>query len=142
LRPTAPDFAAILLNDRPVTAAPRDAPAGFSRRVRLTDGAHFDAVFDHRTRMHTPHFACHVAPNAAGHARLGLSVSRRVSKRAVQRNRIKRVIRESFRRHRRLLGATDYVVVAKSDAAAQGSTRLRAQLDNMWRKAEQKCARA
>jgi len=91
--------------------------------------------------MHTPHFACHVAPNAAGGARLGLAVSRKVSKHAVQRNRIKRVIRESFRRHRALLGATDYVVVAKQDAAAQGSAKLRAQLDAMWRKAEQKCAR-
>lgn len=119
-----------------------DAPAGFSRRLRLTGGAHFAAVFDHRTRMHTPHFACHVAPNDGVHARLGLSVSRRVSKRAVQRNRIKRVIRESFRRHRHELGATDYVVVAKSDAAAQDSARLRAQLDAMWGRAGQRCARA
>jgi len=89
--------------------------------------------------MHTPHFACHVAPNGEGHARLGLSVSRRVSKLAAQRNRIKRVIRESFRRARRSLGGVDYVVVAKAEATAIGSARLRAQLDAMWRKAEQKC---
>lgn len=92
--------------------------------------------------MHTPYFACHVAPNGGCHARLGLSVSRRVSKQAAQRNRIKRAIRESFRRHRPQLGATDYVVVAKTEAAAQDNRRLRAQLDAMWAKAEMKISSA
>lgn len=123
-------------------AAAAAADARLGRRIRLSGGANFSAVFDHRTRMHTPHFACHVAPNGADGARLGLSVSRRVSKKAVQRNRIKRVIRESFRRHRPQLGGVDYVVVAKAEAAAQDSARLRAQLDAMWAKAEQKCERA
>jgi len=106
----------------------------------LADGRHFTAVFDHRTRMHTPHFACHVAPNGQGHARLGMSVSRKVSKKAVERNRIKRVIRESFRCHQRQLTATDYVVVAKSGAAGRHTPRLRWELDNLWVKAGQKCA--
>jgi len=105
----------------------------------LADGKHFTAVFDHRTRMHTPHFSAHVAPNGQGHPRLGMSVSRKVSKKAVERNRIKRVIRESFRRHQRQLSATDYVVVAKSGAAGQHTPRLRSELDNMWVRAGQKC---
>lgn len=89
--------------------------------------------------MHTPHFACHLAPNGQGHPRLGLAVSRKVSKKAVQRNRLKRVIRESFRRHRCQLGAGDYVVVAKSGAAGQHSPKLRSELDNLWVRAGQKC---
>lgn len=89
--------------------------------------------------MHTLHFACHLAPNGRGHARLGMVVSRKVSKKAVQRNRIKRAIRESFRRHRHQLGATDYVVVAKSGAAGRHSPRLRSELDNIWVRAGQQC---
>ena len=44
-------------------------------------------------------------------------MSRKVSKRAVERNRIKRQIRESFRLNRKILRGMDCVVVAKKAAA-------------------------
>ena len=97
--------------------------AGFDRSLRLVDGKQFSAVFEHKRRLHGARFNIHVAPNQLGHARIGLAVSRRVSKKAVQRNRIKRIIRESFRHHRHLLGAVDYVVIAK---AVAGSTKAAA----------------
>ncbi len=89
--------------------------------------------------MHGAHFNAHVAPNALGHPRIGLAVSRRVSKKAVQRNRLKRIVRESFRRHQHELGAIDYVVIAKLGAAAQVNRALRAQMDNLWARARRKC---
>jgi len=111
-------------------------PAGFARVMRLTDGAHFAAVFAWRRRAHDAHFSAHVAPNELGHARIGLAVSRRVSKKAVERNRLKRIVRESFRRHWRALGAVDYVVVAKAGAAAQPNDALRDELQRLWGKAQ------
>ncbi len=114
--------------------APR-AAAGFSRRLRLLDGKQFTAIFERRRRVHSAHFSAHVAPNEMSHARVGLAVSRRVSKKAVERNRIKRIIRESFRRHQDQLGAVDYIVIAKLGAAGQANPTLRAEIDHLWAKA-------
>lgn len=70
--------------------------------------------------------------NDLGHARLGLAISKRVSKRAVERNRIKRVIRESFRSGRTELPQVDVLVIARSSAAATVNAVLRADLARAW----------
>jgi ribonuclease P protein component len=54
---------------------------------------------------------------AEGHPRLGLVVTRRLGK-AVQRNRVKRLLREFFRRHQTGLPAFDLVIMAKKGASA------------------------
>ena len=54
---------------------------------------------------------------AEGHPRLGLVVTRRLGK-AVQRNRVKRLLREFFRRHQTGLPAFDLVIMAKKGAQA------------------------
>lgn len=61
-------------------------------------------------------------------ARLGLTISRRVAKRAVDRNRLKRIARESFRLQR-ALPAWDFVVMAKPGADQGEPGALRASLD-------------
>jgi len=65
-------------------------------------------------------------------ARLGMAVSRRVSKRAVVRNRIRRIIRESFRLHRARLPACDVLLIANTVSAEQSSRELRGDLDALW----------
>ena len=107
--------------------------------MRILKGKQFTAVFEHKRRAHAAHFAAHVGANELGHPRIGLAVSRRVSKKAVERNRVKRIVRESFRRHQHQLGAVDYVMIAKIGAAGQPNRALRAELDNLWTKARQKC---
>ena len=72
--------------------------------------------------------------NELGHARLGLAVSKRVSKRAVERNRIKRLLRESFRRIRSQLPPLDVMVMAREQAAGVPGPELLAELDVLWRK--------
>ena len=59
-------------------------------------------------------------------ARLGLAVSRKVDPHAVGRNRIKRVLRDAFRRSRAQLAAGAYVVVARQAAAQADGAALRA----------------
>lgn len=66
-------------------------------------------------------------------ARLGIAVSRRVDRRAVGRNRIKRIARESFRHVRASLPANDVVLLAKPGAAAAGNGELAADLARLWR---------
>ncbi|MBU6198670.1 MAG: ribonuclease P protein component [Xanthomonadaceae bacterium] len=65
-------------------------------------------------------------------ARLGMAVSLRVSKRAVERNRIRRQIRESFRAHRAGLPACDILVIARQSAVEQSNAQLRAELETLW----------
>lgn len=68
-----------------------------------------------------------VATNELGHRRLGVTVSRRVSRRAVDRNRIKRRLREIFRRERGVLpDGVDVVVVARPAALGASYETLRA----------------
>jgi ribonuclease P protein component len=72
--------------------------------------------------------------NELGHARLGLAISKRVSKRAVERNRIKRLLRESFRRIRSQLPPVDMVIMAREQAAGVSGPELLAELEVLWRR--------
>ena len=72
--------------------------------------------------------------NELGHARLGLAISKRVSKRAVERNRIKRLLRESFRRVRHQLPSVDLMVMAREQAAGVPGPELLAEIDGLWKK--------
>jgi ribonuclease P protein component len=65
-----------------------------SRHLRLP--SEFAAVYEAKVRESRGPLTLYALPNALGHARLGMSVSRKVGT-AVRRNRIRRLIRESFR---------------------------------------------
>lgn len=78
-------------------------------------------------------------PNGMALARLGLAVSRRVSPRAVDRNRIKRQIRESFRQHQILLKGLDVVVVSNPAARTSGNNDIRDALQQHWQHINKKC---
>lgn len=64
-------------------------------------------------------------------ARLGLIVSKKVAMKAVERNRLKRLIRESFRCQPNLKPA-DYVVMAKPSAKGVINKQVMSDLMNMW----------
>jgi ribonuclease P protein component len=87
----------------------------FPVRFRLRDGRDFAAVYQARTTAGDGCLLVYGRPNDAGHARLGLSVSRKVGK-AVVRNRWKRLIREAFRTSPdRLPLGLDLVVIPRAD---------------------------
>lgn len=100
--------------------------------MRLVKGAEFKRVFDQRRVHGNQLFRVHFAP--AESARLGIAVSRRVSARAVDRNRIRRQIRESFRLQRPALEAMDYVVLARPAAATASNAELREALNQLWQR--------
>ena len=113
--------------------------ANFSRHHRIVSASHYRSVFNNRKRVGGRFFTIHQLPNDAGMHRLGLAVSRKVSKRAVERNRIKRQIRESFREYRnvdkpvgRQSRCKDMVVVARSSARGAENAELRRELDRLW----------
>src|ERR671914_858627 len=68
----------------------------FPKAHRLGGELEFKAVYDARVRESRGPLTAYALPNDLGHPRLGLSVSRRVGT-APRRNRIKRLLRETFR---------------------------------------------
>ncbi|TVQ28739.1 MAG: ribonuclease P protein component [Wenzhouxiangella sp.] len=105
---------------------------GLPKAARLRTGAEFRRVFDQRQSCGNALFRIHYAPAPA--ARLGMAVSRRVSPRAVVRNRIRRQIRETFRLAHAGLPARDYVVLARPGAAGASRAELREALNQLWQR--------
>lgn len=97
---------------------------GFPRTARVRTRAEYAGVFEQARRTSDPLLSLHWLRTEAP-ARLGLAVSRKVSTRAVVRNRIKRALREQFRQLRPQLAQGDYVVVARTAAAQALPAQLR-----------------
>jgi ribonuclease P protein component len=71
---------------------------------------------------------------------LGISVARKSVSNASARNRIKRQIRESFRKHRAILPPVNIVVQAKQASAAADNTGIRHSLEWHWQELIKQCA--
>ena len=72
------------------------------------------------------------APREAENPRLGLAISKRRARRAVDRKRIKRIIRESFRVNAAQLPAVDIIVLARRTTATSDNRQLYASLTSHW----------
>jgi len=105
---------------------------GLPPQARLRSAADFAALRHAAGKLDTRFFLIRYHAGATPQPRLGLAVSRKVSKRAVQRNRIKRVARESFRHARELLPPLDVLVIARAQAADAPNDLLCGDLDRAW----------
>ncbi len=109
-------------------------PLDLPRCARLLKASDFSALRGASRRVGASHFVAEVGHAVHACCRLGQAVSRRVSKRAVDRNRIKRVVRESYRHARNELPARDILLIARSSAVAQSNLALREDLARLWGK--------
>ena len=108
----------------------------------------FDAVYASKTRESRGPVMVYAMPNALGHPRLGMSVSRKVGV-AVRRNRIRRRLREAFRLMQHdLPGGYDFVVVVRPHQPLPLAEYQRAlsgaavKLHNVWRRRGEAAAKA
>jgi len=79
-------------------------------------------------------------PNGLEHARLGMAVGIRAAGTAVNRNRVKRIVREAFRVSHRELPAVDLVVNARPAAGRATNAELSASVLALWKRVRQRCA--
>ncbi|MDQ4071758.1 MAG: ribonuclease P protein component [Actinomycetota bacterium] len=112
-----------------MTAIDRPRPGRRGGRRRLSRSADFDRVFRQGRSFATRHLVLHAFPRSGDEGfdpassgdstlpRLGISVGRRVGG-AVERNRVKRLLREAFWAVApELPGSWHYVVVARPEAS-------------------------
>lgn len=105
----------------------------FRPEQRLLQAAEFQKVFDSvQYKIHQSGFMLLATPHPTS-ARLGFVVAKRKVRRAHERNRIKRLARESFRLNQAQIPALDIILMAKPEALALSNSELHDQLRKAWR---------
>lgn len=106
--------------------------ASFTRELRLLDATQYKYVFAKARRFGNQNFTLLVRVNEESHARMGLAIAKKAVKRAVDRNRIKRIIRESFRHMQYDLPNIDVVIMCRPSAVPLKKEEIRQQFDKQW----------
>jgi ribonuclease P protein component len=112
----------------------------FPAARRLRRKWEFDQLYARGQRLGNSHFGMTIQPNELGQARLGLAVASKPFGGSVPRNRIRRLIRESFRLRQHDLPDVDLVVSARPRAKDATAQELRASLEVLWDKVIVQCA--
>ena len=115
--------------------------ARLQKRARLLKAADFNRVFDQAMRSSDQYFTVLARLNDTGFPRLGLAISKKRAILAVSRNRLKRLIRESFRHKQQGLCCADFVVLAGHKSGSASNSRLIQSLDKHWQKLDKLCAK-
>lgn len=116
--------------------------ACFKRHARLLKAAEFSRVFNNAHRSSDRLLTILAVNNDLEHPRLGLAISKKNAKRAVDRNRIKRIIRESFRLHQADLPAADFVVMAKPVTKQASNAEIFSSLEMHWNRLKKLCEKS
>jgi ribonuclease P protein component len=102
----------------------------FTKKQRLLNKIDYDCVFERAKKLTTSEFIVLYRDNNLGYARLGLAISKKKIAKAHERNRVKRLLRESFRHQR--LPAVDVIFLAKRNTTEQTNVAINNQLSQTW----------
>ena len=110
------------------------ATGGYSFRKdqRLPDRAAYDRVFKKARRSRDKCFTVLARRSGNTPARLGLAIAKKHCRKASARNRIKRIVRESFRHHQADLFGIDLVVMNQPAATLASKQELSSSLETHW----------
>lgn len=105
----------------------------FPRSARILSTEEYDKVFKKPVRASEPSVLVLACKNDKEGSRLGLIVPKKVLKRAVWRNRIKRIARETFRQNQHSLPNIDLVILARPKIEEKSNSELREVFIRLWR---------
>ncbi|MGP1958437.1 MAG: ribonuclease P protein component [Arsenophonus sp. ER-NS5-MAG3] len=105
----------------------------FPKKLRLLTSIYFNYVFQKSHRASSPEITILGRFNNLGYSRLGLSISKKNIKRAHERNRIKRLVREYFRLHQYELSSMDFIVLIRKGVIYLNNKEIIKVLDKLWR---------
>ena len=106
--------------------------AAFGKNRRLLKSSDYTEVFDNNSvRVAHPNLLILSEPNGTETSRLGLVIGKKNVPTAVARNKIKRVVRETFRLTE-LPVAVDLVFLARKDLGKISSTELATLIQQSW----------
>ena len=105
----------------------------FRKVERIRKRAEFQHTYKNGAKYQTPHFRVSICPNTLPHARLGITVAKRIGS-AAQRNGVKRRVREFFRLNKGSLPAScDLVITAREGAAGLTFWQVSDELKGLFR---------
>ena len=108
--------------------------ATFPANMRILTSGDFGRVFKNNTRSKDACFTVLAHRTSGAGPRLGMAIARKSAGNAVQRNRMKRLVRETFRLHQHELPSADFVVLARPGVALKTNANLSHSLENHWRR--------
>lgn len=110
-----------------------DLGSNFNRCHRLLNASDFQKVFDTPDiRFSEKKFLILIRRTESKKPRLGMVIPKKKVRFAVNRNRCKRIIRESFRTHKRLLEGLELIVFARDGLDKLSRKDLHEQLQHQW----------
>jgi len=114
-------------------------PLDFPKSHRLLNSGDFQRVFD-QAPLRASHklFLMLARPNGREYPRLGLIIAKKHIRLASRRNRLKRLIRETFRHQQQNLGGIDVIVMARKGMDQLDNPSLIHQLNGQWRRLARK----
>ena len=116
--------------------------ARLQKRARLLKATEFNRVFDKAVRSSDQYYTVLARANDIEFPRLGLAISKKRARLAVTRNRLKRIIRESFRQKQHDIYCADYIVLAGQKSSSANNSRLIQSLEQHWQKLNKLCAKS
>lgn len=114
----------------------------FSRELRLLTPTHFEYVFNKAVPAASSQITLLARFNHTDRSRLGITISKKRVKFAHDRNRVKRIIRESFRLQRHSFPNVDIVVVGKTGLDKMSNQELNFLLNKLWKKLAKRCEKS
>ena len=111
----------------------------YSRKLRLLTPSHFEYVFSHAVAAPNPDLTLLARRNELNHPRVGITVAKKNVRRACDRNRLKRLIRESFRLNQHNMPNIDIVVVVKKGLNVRDNQAIHTLLNKQWIKLSKRC---
>jgi len=113
----------------------RKSGQAFTKSMRLLNSSDFQSVFDDAPlRTSHQHFLFLARQNQLNHPRLGLVIAKKHIRHAVDRNRMKRLIRETFRVKQQQLAGIDVIVLARKGMNDSTNAILIEQLNAQWQR--------